>query len=191
MTEIARLRVEVDEAEPKVVRRIEVPVSVRLDDLHFVLQIAVGWQNCHPFEFRSGEAVWGLVDKDDPDNSPLPAEQARLAELLARGPSFKYGYIYGDDWQHTVTVEETTSADADASYPRLISAEGACPPADIGPDGYEEYLRARADPEHLHHEGLLELDDADFDPHAVDAEAIRRNLANLARYLGRRKVDGA
>ena len=160
MTDIARLRVEVDDTEPKVVRHIEVPLSIRLDDLHFVLQVAIGWQNCHPFEFRSGEAVWGLVDKDDPDSSPLAAETATLADLMARGPTFQYGYVYGDDWQHTVSVEDTEVADADVRYPRLVNAEGACPPADIGPDGYEEYLRARADPEHLHHEGLWELDDA-------------------------------
>ena len=62
--QIARLRVEIDEVTPAVVRRIEVPLDIRLDDLHFVLQIAIGWQNCHPFEFRldgRDEAKrWGL-----------------------------------------------------------------------------------------------------------------------------------
>src|SRR5882672_3411595 len=86
MAEIARLKVEIDEVTPAVIRRIEVPVTIRLDDLHFVLQIAIGWQNCHPFEFRVGDAaadsnasdceasdckgseskVWGLRDRDDP-----------------------------------------------------------------------------------------------------------------------------
>ena len=54
MPNIARLRVEIDEVTPAVIRRVEVPVTIRLDDLHFVLQIAIGWQNCHPFEFRAG-----------------------------------------------------------------------------------------------------------------------------------------
>jgi hypothetical protein len=188
MTDIARLRIEVDETAPSVVREIEVPLDLRLDDLHFVLQIAIGWQNCHPFEFRSGTTAWGLIDKDDPDGSPLPAERATLTDLLALGPTFKYGYLYGDDWQHTVSVESESAAEPGIDYPRLISAQGRCPPADIGPDGYDEYLRARSDPEHLHHEGLLELDDEEFDPLTVDAEAIRRNLANLAKYLGRRKA---
>jgi len=56
MAEIARLRVEIDEVhrgDPPV----EVPVTIRLDDLHFVLQIALGWQNCHPFEFGSANGV--------------------------------------------------------------------------------------------------------------------------------------
>ena len=105
MTEIARLRVEIDEVTPAVIRRIEVPVTIRLDDLHFVLQIALGWQNCHPFEFRVGETAWGLLDRDDPESSPLSAETATLADVLALGDTFRYDYVYGEDWEHTVAFE--------------------------------------------------------------------------------------
>jgi hypothetical protein len=45
------------------------------------------------------------------------------------------------------------------------------------------------DPRHLHHEGMIEWDDPDFDPNTVDEAAIRANLANLGRYLGRRKGE--
>jgi len=188
MTDIARLRIEIDEIARPVVRHVEVPLDIRLDDLHFVLQIAIGWQNCYPFEFRNGDTAWGLIDKDDPAGSPLLAERATLTELLALGPTFKYNYVFGDDWQHTVSIEAANASEPGVSYPRLVSAEGRCPPADIGgPSGYEEFLDARSDPERLHHEGMLDWDDPDFDPHVVDAEALRRNLANLAKYLGRRK----
>ena len=57
--EIARLAVEIDDVTPRVVRCVEVPVDIRLDDLHFVLQIAIGWQNGHPFEFRIGDRSLG------------------------------------------------------------------------------------------------------------------------------------
>ena len=189
-TDIARLKVEIDEVAPAVIRRVEVPVTIRLDDLHFVLQIAIGWQNCHPFEFRAGNdssaKIWGLLDRDNPESSPLSAETATLADLLALGPTFAYDYVFGDDWRHIEAIE---SATPDAVYPRLISAEGRCPPADIGgPSGYETYLQAIVDPEHLHHDGMVEWDDPYFDPHVVDEAAIRANLANLAKYLGRRKV---
>jgi hypothetical protein len=189
---IARLRVEIDEVTPAVVRRVEVPLDIRLDDLHFVLQIAIGWQNCHPFEFRvdgAAEKRWGLLDKDDPESSPLPAERATLADLLQHGQkSFCYDYVYGEDWTHTVELEAIAPADGDARYPRLVSAQNRCPPADIGGAmGYETYLHAIADPLHLNHEGMREWDDPDFDPHVVDEAAIRDNLADLGKYLGRRK----
>jgi hypothetical protein len=187
MTEIARLRIELDEVTPRVVRSVEVPVAIRLDDLHFVLQIAIGWQNCHPYEFRVGETAWGLLDRDAEVN-PLPAERATLADLLALARTFKYDYVFGDDWQHTVELETVADAVPGVTYPRLVSAEGRCPPADIGgPSGYEEYLSALADPRHAHHEAMVEWDEPDFDPTRVDATMLSKNLANLARYLGRRK----
>jgi hypothetical protein len=192
--EIARLKVEIDEVTPAVVRRVEVPVTIRLDDLHFVLQVAIGWQNCHPFEFRVGDTDpdakrWGLLDRDDPDSGLLAAETATLADILALRSAFHYDYVYGEDWAHTVTLEQIAPALAGASYPRLASAQGRCPPADIGgPEGYETFLQAIADPGHLHHDGMIEWDDPDFDPDIVNEAAIRANLANLGKYLGRRKV---
>lgn len=194
--DIARLRVEIDEVTPAVIRRIDVPLDIRLDDLHFVLQIAIGWQNCHPFEFRldshGADRRWGLVDKDDPESSPLPAEHATLADLLAHGQhTFHYDYVYGEDWTHTIALEATAPAEPTIPYPRLVEACGRCPPADIGGAmGYDTFLRAISDPLHLNHEGFREWDDPDFDPHVVDEAALRANLVNLRKYLGRRKPGG-
>jgi len=184
--EIARLIVEIDDVTPRVVRCVEVPCDIRLDDLHFVLQIAIGWQNGHPFEFRIGDAAWGLQDRDAESN-PLPAEQATLADILALGSTFTYGYVFGEDWQHTIRLESRATAQPDVRYPQLVSAKGRCPPADIGgPIGYETYLCTIADPTSIHHEDMLEFDEPDFDPNAVDAPALRKNLAELARYIGRK-----
>jgi hypothetical protein len=189
MTDIARLRVAIDEVAPAVMRRVEVPLAMRLDDLHFVIQIAIGWQNCHPFEFRVADKAWGLVDRDA-DANPLPAEGATLADVLALGRRFTYGYVFGEDWKHTVDIETVTAAEPGATYPRLIDAQGRCPPADIGgAAGYEDYLRAVTDPAHPLHETMVDWDDPEFDPHKVDVAALTSNLANLARYIGRRKTE--
>jgi len=190
---VARLRIEIDEVTPAVVRRLEVPLDIRLDDLHFVLQIAIGWQNGHPFEFRvegaNADKRWGLVDHSDPD-PPLPAESATLADLLTDGAGLlHYDYVFGEDWAHSIEVETVADADPKAHYPRLLSAEGRCPPSDIGGTmGYETYLRAIADPLHASHEAMREWE-PDFDPHVVNEAAIRANLANLGKYLGRRKTQ--
>lgn len=39
---IARLTITLDDVTPQVVRRIEVPLALRLDRLHLVLQAALG-----------------------------------------------------------------------------------------------------------------------------------------------------
>ena len=188
-SEIARLAVEIDDVTPRVRRCIEVPVDIRLDDLHFALQIAIGWQNGHPFEFRIGDRIWGLPDRDS-EYDPIPAEQATLAEILAFGSTFKYDYVLGEDWEHTVVLLSRNTPRAGVNYPQLVSAEGRCPPADIGgPIGYETYLRTIADPASINHADMLEFDAPDFDPNVVDEAALRANLASLARYLGRKTVS--
>ena len=76
--EIARLAVEIDDVTPRVARVVEVPIDIRLDDLHFVLQIAIGWQNGHPFEFRIGDKRLGLAGSRCRGDDSAPAEQATL-----------------------------------------------------------------------------------------------------------------
>jgi len=184
--EIARLSVEIDDVTPRVLRCVEVPIDIRLDDLHFVLQVTIGWQNGHPFEFRIGDKVWGLRDRDI-ETSPLPAEQETLADILALGDNFKYDYVLGEDWEHSVKLLARARAGRNKRYPHLVSAEGRCPPADIGgPIGYETYLATIADPASINHEDMLEFDAPDFDPHVVDEAALRANLASLTRYIGRK-----
>jgi hypothetical protein len=184
--EIARLTVEIDDVTPRVVRCVEVPLDIRLDDLHFVLQIAIGWQNGHPFEFCIGSKVWGLQDRDV-DTDRMPAEQATLVDILGDGQTFKYDYVLGEDWEHTVRLVSRAPANPNVKYPHLVSAEGRCPPADIGgPVGYETYLSTIADPSSVNHEDMLDFDAPDFDPHAVDVSTLRKNLAELSRYIGRK-----
>jgi hypothetical protein len=161
MGDIARLSVEIDDVSPRVVRVVEVPVDIRLDDLHFVLQIAIGWQNGHPFEFRIGDNAWGQSDHDAGIDR-IPAEQSTLSNILAVGTTFKYDYVLGEDWEHIVTLLARGPAMPDVRYPHLVSAEGRCPPADIGgPVGYETYLHSIADPNSVNHEDMLEFDEPD------------------------------
>jgi hypothetical protein len=189
--EIARLSVEIDDVTPRVVRCVEVPIDIRLDDLHFVLQIAIGWQNGHPFEFSIGDRIWGLRDRDV-ETERLPAEQATLADILARGSTFKYDYVLGEDWEHTVALLARSGAQAGVHYPHLVRAEGRCPPADIGgPIGYETYLRSIADPSSVNHADMLDFDAPDFDPNVVDEAQLRANLASLTRYIGRKPAAHA
>ncbi len=42
---IARLKITLDDVKPAVLRRIEVPFTIRLDRLHLAIQAAMGWTN--------------------------------------------------------------------------------------------------------------------------------------------------
>ncbi len=56
-----RLRATLREVEPKVERVIEVPAAITLDDLHEVLQVALGWTNSHLHQFRTEETTYAVA----------------------------------------------------------------------------------------------------------------------------------
>jgi hypothetical protein len=190
---IARLKITLDDVEPIVVRRIEVPFDIKLSDLHLVIQHAMPWWNYHLYEFRARNHRWGLPDPDfDWPDMPrvLPAKGSSLAELIATAGTrtFKYLYDFGDGWEHKVRIEKTCEPVADAIYPRLVDASGRGPPEDVGgPWGYAEYLEAMANPNHERHAEMVEWRGPDFDPHVVDVAGIEKELANLAKRWSRSK----
>ena len=185
---VLRLKVTLDDVEPKVLRRIEVPADIKLDRLHLTLQAALGWTNSHLFEIRARDVGWGIPSPDWPDG-PLDARKVKLIDVLedAGTKTLRYLYDYGDGWEHTIKVERMIPADTNIAYPRLIEASGRCPPEDVGgPWGYAEMLEALADPDHERHAEIREWVGDDFDPHAFDAEPLRANVAALAKRWSRK-----
>jgi hypothetical protein len=88
---------------------------------------------------------------------------------------------FGDDWRHTVKLEALVAPEPQATYPRLLSAKGRCPPEDVGgPWGYAEYLEAMADPNHKRHAEMVEWRGPDFDPNAINEAEIQKQLNRLA-----------
>ncbi len=176
---IARLKITLDDVEPKVLRRIEVPLTLKLDRLHLVIQAAMGWSNYHLYEIRAGGTGWGEPDPDGIYDGPLDAKKVRLLDVLedTGAKSFKYLYDFGDGWKHTVKIERIGDPVPGVLYPALLQVEGRCPPEDSGgPWGYADFLEAFADPDHERHGEMIEWIGEDFDAIAVDAGALAADV---------------
>jgi len=179
---IARLKVTLDDVEPKVLRRIEVPFSIRLDRLHQTLQAALGWTNSHLYEIRARDVGWGIQDPDW-DDGPLDARKATLAGVVrdTRAKTLRYLYDFGDGWDHTIRIERLADPTPGVLYPRLIEAVGRCPPEDVGgPPGYEEFLEALSDPDHERHAEMRQWIGEDFDPRYLASDILADNVTALA-----------
>jgi len=186
---IARLKITLDDVKPVVLRRIEVPLTIRLDRLHLALQAAMGWTNSHLYELRAGDVGWSDPDPEWGRDGPLDASKARLIDVLEDigTKTLRYLYDFGDGWEHTIKIERITDASAGIAYPRLLEAVGRCPPEDSGgPWGYAELLEAIADPKHERHAELTEWIAEDFDPNAVDPERLSEAVATLAKGWSRK-----
>jgi len=189
MTAIVRLKITLDDIEPKVMRRIEVPLDIRLDRLHLAIQAAMGWTNSHLYEIRARDIGWGLPVRGE-YGGPLDARKARLVDALedTGARTLKYVYDFGDNWEHTLKIERIEPAAPGVAYPRLLDAAGHCPPEDVGGyPGYMEMLEARADPSHERRAEFEEwIDFAAFDPNIADVSNIETALHALARKWARK-----
>jgi hypothetical protein len=188
---IARLKVTLDDVEPKVLRRIEVPLGLRLDRLHQTLQAALGWTDSHLYEIRAQDVGWGIPDPDW-GGGPLDARKATLAAVLddTGAKTLRYLYDFGDGWEHTIKIERIVDAQPDVLYPRLVESTGRCPPEDVGgPWGHAEFLEALADVKHERHAEMRDWAGETFDPTNLAGDVLADNVAALAKRWSRKPAS--
>jgi hypothetical protein len=173
------LRITLLDHQPEIWRRLLVPGSLRLDQLHLVFQAAMGWTNSHLHQFRIGHALYGMHFDDWPEEE-LHEIDFKLADVARAGERFRYDYDFGDGWEHEVMVER-----ADTIRPVLKSAvciEGAnaCPPEDCGgTGGYADLLEALANPAQREDEQYRRWAGEDFNHVAFDLAATNAALQCL------------
>ncbi|MDL5157597.1 plasmid pRiA4b ORF-3 family protein [Actinomycetospora termitidis] len=163
--------------EPPVTRSLELAADTDLEDLHLVLQAAMGWSNSHLHEFEVGGVTYGEPEGDEMEDEA----GVRLSSLVEVGGTLTYTYDYGDLWGHTLTVLALSEPEPGVTYPRLVSAAGACPPEDCGgPMGYADLLAALRDPDDASHDEVVDWLGADFDPADPQREQLEQALAAQA-----------
>ena len=182
---ILRIRIVLEDIEPFIWRRVLVPADMNLARLHDVIQVAMGWQDYHLYEFLVGDRRYGGPDPsfEDPEFKVYRDTNVKLEGIVGRGiDRFTYAYDFGDNWTHSVILEESMAADPDVLYPAYVDGERRCPPEDVGGvPGFYEFLDAISDPTHEEHEHLLQWIGGSYDPEKFDVYRIRLGLENIAR----------
>ncbi|MFO7945053.1 MAG: plasmid pRiA4b ORF-3 family protein [Anaerolineales bacterium] len=181
---IYQLKITLEEIQPPIWRRIQVPGDVSLLRLHFIIQTAMGWTHTHLHEFQIGDAYHGTLHEDDGSTRPLKDEKDYTLEEVVptRGREISYLYDFEDGWDHTIMVEEILPASKTRSYPCCLDGMRACPPEDVGGTwGYEEFLEGINNPDHPEHERYLVWIGGSFDPEVFDQEQTNERLKNIDR----------
>lgn len=174
-----QLKIKLRGSMPTIWRRIVVRSDMKLDRFHKVLQIVVGWENCHAHHFISDGEFYGKPDPDWDDSETLNEKRFVVAHLAAK-KRFIYEYDFGDGWEHEVTLERTLPPDPDFKHPVCVGGENACPPEDCGGiHGYAEFLTAIGDPSHTRHEELVEWAGGKWDPSKFNLEAANAQLRRI------------
>ncbi len=180
---IYQLKVVLLDSGPPVWRRLHVSGDARLDWLHAVLQVAMGWTNSHLHQFEIKGQRYGdpeLLEDGFDDFECEDSTTTMLSEILPKTGkrfAFKYEYDFGDGWEHEVLFEGNPAVDPKTKYPLCVEGERACPPEDCGGVwGYGGFLEAIRNPKHEEHESILGWVGGRFDPEKFDAKKATRGM---------------
>ena len=191
---IAILRIELQDIEPLIWRRVAVRTSMNLKAVHGVIQAAMGWLDYHLWEFAANERKYGILIPNDPEwNERISnAAATKLSALIATGVAeIDYIYDIGDNWQHRIIVEKLKPAEPGALYPQFLGGERRCPPEDCGGfPGYYDFLENITSKQNKKRKAALDWYGRPYDPDDIEEQQIVINLKSIAnpRRTGRSKA---
>ena len=174
---VYQVKVTLDGSKPPIWRRLLVAADTTLADLHAILQVVMGWHNCHMHDFRIGDEYYGQTGPYGLEEVRDEAE-VKLGQVVTGAKfKFRYQYDFGDSWSHTILIEKVLEPDPAVAAPSCVTGKRACPPEDCGGIwGYAELLEKLAKPNHPEHDDMVDWLGGEFDPEAFDPEAVNRRL---------------
>lgn len=182
---IYQLKVSLKGAKPPIWRRILVPAGTELDDLHCIIQAAMGWEGCHLHQFKQGNTFYQPDPEDDfmgfGGFETEDSDGVRVGDLLRKEKQkIVYEYDFGDSWQHEILFEKIVAPDEGRTYPVCIKGMRACPPEDCGGLwGYYNLLEILDDPKCDEYEQMLGWVGGKIDPEAFDLEEANARVREL------------
>ncbi|WP_244156297.1 plasmid pRiA4b ORF-3 family protein [Desulfonatronospira thiodismutans] len=160
---IYQFYIRLQEIEPPIWRRIQVPDTYTFWGLHVAIQDAMGWldYHLHAFRFRPKHKrdviEIGIPSEKWDDLETLPGWDIKLDSYLHQpGQWFEYEYDFGDGWMHDALFEGLLVKEKGSKYPKCLGGERACPPEDCGGvRGYYQLLDILNDPDHEDHQEMV------------------------------------
>jgi hypothetical protein len=162
---VLELKILLKKVRPQVWRKLRVPGKYTLANLHDVIQIAMGWENCHLHQFTIDGVSYSELTAEAPEDL-RDERDVRLEDIPRAQRKFVYEYDFGDGWKHEITVERV-NRDAIDTAPTCVDGSRRGPLEDSGgPIGYMRLQRILANPRHREHEEMKDWA-GDFDPAAA------------------------
>lgn len=175
-----QFKVTLQNVQPPIWRRFQVPNDITFYKLHLVPQEVMGWSNYHLCEFIVGGVTYGDPDPDY-GQTDVNARRVRLWQVVSKPrTSFLYEYDFGDGWEHQVVLEKIIPSTEQLRHPVCLAGARACPPEDCGgPSGYERLLEIISNPEHEEYPEMIKWLGGWFDPEAFDLEEVNMKLRRV------------
>jgi len=184
MSNILQLKVTLQgSSNPPIWRQVLVSDDIDFQQLHAIIQGAMGWYNAHLHSFTDRWRSFDIgIPFDDGFSTTTDGRTIRISEYLAaKGDQLLYEYDFGDSWVHLIKVQKVLAPQAGQSYPQLLKGKGACPPENCGGIwGYYDLVEAINDPKHESHEEMTEWMGIDhWDVHAFDLKEAQQWVSRI------------
>lgn len=178
-----QLKITLKNSRPPIWRRVLVTGDTSLAKLHWILQIVMGWWDCHLHQFTIHDRDYGVPDRELAEFSERIENEkdVKLMDVLYGAKDrFVYEYDFGDDWLHQIVVEKIVPREEGRRFPVCVAGKRSCPPEDCGGIwGYHNFLKAISDPKHPEHDDMIEWVGGGFDPEAFNLDWINQRLREV------------
>ena len=175
---VYQLKIALKGSKPPIWRRVLVKNNITLSTLDDIIQVVLGWDNCHLHMFDVYGENYGVPEPDFDFEEVCDETKYKLNRFNFREKGkFSYEYDFGDSWMHVITVEKILPVDSKMKYPVCIKGKNASPPEDCGGLwGYYNMLEVIANKKNPEREEYLEWLGEGFDPTHFDVDKANAKL---------------
>lgn len=188
MDNIIQLKITLQRTKPPIWRRVLVDKATTFEQLHHIIQLAMGWTNSHLYEFEiNGYRISEPNEDLDAEfgDKFIDAATVTLDSIITDiNEKFTYDYDFGDSWHHQILVEKFLPRDSKTKYPTCIDGKLNCPPEDCGGiGGFYGLLDIINNKRHPERKEMLEWLGGQYDAEHFDKDEINQELASLDNYI--------
>lgn len=181
--DVLQFRIELEGITPPVWRRVAVSGRASLQELHGVIQRAMGRAADGAYTFEV-DGVRYL----DPIDAPEPGHETddtslEMLELHPGATCYHVAEHHGEPWHDRVILELVSPRMVGQRLPTCLAGGRAAPPDDCdGPAEYREMLAALAEPLDPRSAEIRAWLPEEFDPEYVDLVTINAALARTPKH---------
>ena len=130
--QVYQLHITLRGISPLIWRRVLVTSEHTLADLHYTLQILMGWSDLHLNCFVIHGKEYGVSHDGRPGFTDRATEVPLATFAFRPSDRFLYEYDFGDNWERDIWVEDLLPYEPSRTYPVCIGGRRQGPPEDCG-----------------------------------------------------------
>lgn len=179
--EVYQLRIWIKGISPMIWRRLLVKSSSTIADLHYTIQIAMGWGDEHLNQFIIRGKSYGVYHDGGISFSDNPKQVYLNSFQFCLKEKFIYEYNFFDHWEHEIRFEKQLPDDSRKTYPLCIGGNHLTPPEDCGGAWAFMKLKDHYSPWNIE-DKVIELFE-DYEEGNADEEYVNEVLRTLAYWF--------